>query len=83
MVTVNETRKEQFSALLERCAYLNADVRPCAEQQYFTVTIPPPWCTATYQKAQEIQDKIKEWSKQYPNAVCYCFDCYSTLVYVL
>ena len=29
------------------------------------------------------RDQIKEWSKQYPNVVCYCFDGYSTLVYVL
>jgi hypothetical protein len=33
--------------------------------------------------AQEVQDKIKEWSRQYTGVVCYCFDSFSTLLYVL
>ena len=42
-----------------------------------------PWNDPARRAAQAIQDQIKEWSKQYPNVVCYCFDGYSTLVYVL
>lgn len=53
------------------------------EQGYFTVLFPPPWNPSRLCEAQEIQEKIKEWSKQYPGVVCYCFDCCSTLVYVL
>ena len=34
-------------------------------------------------KAQEVQDRIKKWSEQYPNVICYCFDSFSTLLYVL
>lgn len=83
MVVVNETKRGQLLALLEQCAHLNADVRPRTEQGYFTVTVPPPWNGPSQRKAQEMQDKIKKWSEQYPNVVCYCFDSFSTLLYVL
>ncbi len=53
------------------------------EQRYFTVLFPPPWNYSRQCEAQAIQEKIKEWSKQYPHVVCYCFDSYSTLLYVL
>lgn len=53
------------------------------EQGYFTVLFPPPWNPSRLCEAQAVQEKIKEWSKQYPGVVCYCFDCCSTLVYVL
>ena len=33
--------------------------------------------------AQEMQNRIKKWSEQYPNVICYCFDSFSTLLYVL
>ena len=49
------------------------------EQRYFTVLFPPPWNYSRQCEAQAIQEKIKEWSKQYPHVVCYCFDSYSTL----
>ncbi|MCQ5028104.1 hypothetical protein NE547_00940 [Flavonifractor sp. DFI.6.63] len=70
-------------ALLEQCVHLDADVRPRTEKCFFTVTVPPPWNGPARRAAQAVQDQIKEWSKQYPNVVCYCFDSYSTLVYVL
>ena len=69
MVVVSETKESQLLALLE--------------QGFFTVTVPPPWNGPARRAAQAVQDQIKEWSKQYPNVVCYCFDSYSTLVYVL
>ena len=78
MVVVSETKESQLLALLEQCVHLDADVRPRTEKCFFTVTVPPP-----RRAAQAVQDQIKEWSKQYPNVVCYCFDSYSTLVYVL
>lgn len=34
-------------------------------------------------EAQAVQEQIKEWAEQYPNVVCYCFDSFSTLLYVL
>ena len=48
-----------------------------------TVTVPPPWNMSNQKTAQEVQDKIKEWSRQYTGVVCYCFDSFSTLLYVL
>lgn len=83
MVVVSETKESQLLALLEQCVHLDADVRPHTEKGFFTVTVPPPWNGSARRAAQAIQDQIKEWSKQYPNVVCYCFDGYSTLVYVL
>ena len=78
MVVVNETKRGQLLALLEQCAHLNADVRPRTDKGYFTVTVPPPWNGPAKQKAQEMQNRIKKWSKQYPNVICYCFDSFST-----
>ena len=83
MVVVNETKRGQLLALLEQCAHLNADVRPRTDKGYFTVTVPPPWNGLTHGAAQKVQDKIKEWSRQYTGVVCYCFDSFSTLLYVL
>ena len=83
MVVVSETKESQLLALLEQCVHLDADVRPRTEKGFFTVTVPPPWNGSARRAAQAIQDQIKEWSKQYPNVVCYCFDGYSTLDYVL
>lgn len=83
MVVANGTKKGQLTELLEQCARLNADVRPCMEQGYFTVAVPPPWNISAQPAAQEVQEQIKEWAEQYPNVVCYCFDSFSTLLYVL
>ena len=83
MVVVSETKESQLLALLEQCVHLDADVRPRTEKCFFTVTVPPPWNGSARRAAQAIQGQFKEWSKQYPNVVCYCFDGYSTLVYVL
>ena len=83
MIVVNGTKKGQLTELLEQCAHLNADVRSCMEQGYFTVTVPPPWTISAQSAAQEVQEKIKEWAAQYPNVICYCFDSFSTLLYVL
>lgn len=74
MVVVNETKRGQLLALLEQCAHLNADVRPRTDKGYFTVTVPPPWNGPAQRKAQEVQDRIKKWSEQYPNVICYS-DC--------
>ena len=83
MVVVKGTKKGQLEALLEQCVQLNADVRPNIEQGYFTVTVPPPWNISAQLVAQAVQEQIKEWAEQYPNVVCYSFDSFSTLLYVL
>lgn len=71
---IAEKKKSQITALYEQCSNLPADVRSCLENGYFTVTVPPPWNMSNQKTAQEVQDKIKEWSRQYTGVVCYCFD---------
>jgi len=83
MVVVSETKESQLLALLEQCVHLDADVRPRTEKGFFTVTVPPPWNISAQLVAQAVQEQIKEWAEQYPNVVCYCFDSFSTLLYVL
>ena len=81
-VSVMEKDK-QLSVLAGMCDELPVIVQFLQDQQSVTVTIPPPWDAAAEIKALEIQETIKEWSKQYPNVICYCFDSFSTLLYVL
>lgn len=76
-------KDKQLSVLADMCYELPVIVRCQRDQQSVTVTIPPPWDAAAEIKALEIQETIKEWSKQYPNVVCYCFDSFSTLLYAL
>lgn len=59
---IAEKKKSQITALYEQCSNLPADVRSCLENGYFTVTVPPPWNMSNQKTAQEVQDKIKEWS---------------------
>lgn len=68
---IAEKKKSQIAALYEQCSGLPADVRSCLENGYFTVTVPPPWNMSNQKVAQEVQDKIKEWSRQYTGVVCY------------
>lgn len=76
-------KDKQLSALANQCNEFPVIVQFQQDQQSVTVTIPPPWDAASEMKALEIQETIKEWSKQYPNVICYCFDSFSTLLYVL
>ena len=76
-------KDKQLSVLADMCDELPVIVRFQQDQQSVTVTIPPPWDAAAEIKALEIQETIKEWSMQYPNVVCCCFDSFSTLLYVL
>ena len=76
---IAEKKKSQITALYEQCSNLPADVRSCLENGYFTVTVPPPWNMSNQKVAQEVQES----SMQYTGVVCYCFDSFSTLLYVL
>ena len=76
-------KDKQLSVLADMCYELPVLVTYQREQQSVTVTIPPPWDAAAEIKALKVQDTIKEWSKQYPNVICYCFDSFSTLLYAL
>ena len=76
-------KETQITALYDRCCKLDAEVRYRPENLTVTVLVPPPWDAISECKALSTQNTIKEWSEQYPNVVCYCFDSFSTLLYVL
>lgn len=79
----NCDKKSQITALLEQCRELPAEVQYKPEHLSATVIVPPPWDMVAEKEAICTQNKIKEWAEQYPNVVCYCFDSFSTLLYVL
>lgn len=76
-------KQRQIHTLWDQCQSLEADIRFGPQRESFTVLIPPPWNEDTESAARAIQGRIKQWSEQYPDIVCYCFDSYSTLLYVL
>lgn len=80
---ITDNKKSQITALYDQCRELPAMVRYKPENMEMTVIVPPPWDTVAERRAISTQETIKEWSKQYPDVVCYCFDSYSTLLYVL
>lgn len=81
---VNAMEKDkQLSALADMCYELPVFVTFQRDQLSVTVTIPPPWDAAAEIEALKMQKKIKEWSKQYSDVICYCFDSFSTLLYAL
>ena len=74
---------EQLSVLAQQCNSLPVILKFQPEQQSMTAIVPPPWDAVSEQRARNTQETIKELSKQYPNVICYCFDSFSTLLYVL
>lgn len=76
-------KDKQLSVLADMCDELPVIVSFQRDQQSVTVTIPPPWDAVSEMKALDLQETIKKWSKQYPDVICYCFDSFSTLLYVL
>lgn len=77
------SKESQITALYDQCCELPAEVRYKPENLTITVLVPPPWDEVAERKALSTQNTIKELSEQYPNVVCYCFDSFSTLLYVL
>ena len=76
-------KDQQLTTLVQQCNALPVCIRVAPEDLSVTVTVPPSWDAVAEMKATKIQETIKDWSKQYPNVVCYCFDSFSTLLYVL
>lgn len=76
-------KREELIALLEQYKDLNADIRCNTEQMSIVILIHTAWKAVSEADALSVQQTIKEWSKQYPDMVCYCFDSFSTLLYVL
>lgn len=76
-------KQKELLTLLEQYKDLGADIRCNTEQMSIVILIPTAWKSVNESDALSVQEKIKEWSKQYPDVVCYCFDSFSTLLYVL
>lgn len=76
-------KQKELLTLLEQYKDLGTDIRCNTEQMSIVILIPTAWKSVSESDALSVQEKIKEWSKQYPDVVCYCFDSFSTLLYVL
>lgn len=77
-------KSDQLNRMLAFCRSLDADVRYSKGNGSITILT---WCDDGTAEAEEaarvIQSTLKEESARYPNIVCYCFDAYSTLIYVV
>ncbi len=78
-----EDRAAEIARMLDGFQNLQASVCCNKEQMAITVIVHPPWSAEAEDTALQAQSEIKEWSKQQPEMVCYCFDSFSTLLYVL
>ncbi len=77
-------KSDQLHAILTVCRDLGAEVDYCQERGYFTAMV---WedgrLSADTSRARSIQKQIQKETAQYPGLVCYCFDPFSTLVYMV
>lgn len=77
-------KSDQLHAILTVCRNLGAEVDYRQERGYFTAMV---WedgrLSADTSRAHAIQKQIQEKTAQYPGLVCYCFDPFSTLVYIV
>lgn len=84
MKEMSEWQRRQLEAVMAVCESLGADVRYRPECGHFTAMI---WedgtCAHSESDARSVQKKIQEKTAQYSSLVCYCFDAFSTLVYVI
>lgn len=70
--------------LMEKCRKLDAEIRFSARNRNFTVMVWQGWDAPDPKNhAKAIQTQVKELAKQYPRVTCYCFDDFSTLLYVV
>ena len=74
----------QLEELLSYCSQLDLKIRYDQKNHYFTAIA---WCPDRIfppeETAAAIQRQIQEESTHFPGLVCYCFDPFSTLVYVV
>ncbi len=77
-------KSNQLHAMLAVCRNLGAEVDYCQERNYFTAMV---WederLSADVSRARLIQKQIQKKTAQYSGLVCYCFDPFSTLVYMV
>ena len=76
--------ESRLSALCAVCQELGAEVRCDPERGYFTATVWNGWEQEEQKdSALAIQQTIKQETAQHDGLVCYCFDPFSTLVYMV
>ena len=81
---MDEQRTAPLRELLEVCRSLGAETRYYPERRAFTAMVWTGWDTPCgIGEALAVQQKIQRTAAQYPSIVCYCFDPFSTLVYML
>lgn len=77
-------KKTELEILLEKCRKLDVDLRYNPQRKYFTALVwEHPNDAFDEARALLIQQKIKQMTGQYPGLVCYCFDPFSTLIYIV
>ncbi len=72
--------KQQLQSISDICSALGADVRYNPEYRHLTVLA---WEDEGEQRAHFIQQQIQRQAANTPELVCYCFDLFSTLVYMI
>lgn len=81
---MDEQRTAPLRELLEVCRNLGAETRYYPERRAFTAMVWTGWDTPCgIGEALAVQQEIQRTAAQYPSIVCYCFDPFSTLVYML
>lgn len=71
---------QQFQRISDICSALGADVRYNQECRHLIVLA---WEDEGEQRALFIQQQIQRQTANDPRLVCYCFDLFSTLVYMI
>lgn len=74
------TQNQLLQGISDACSALGADVRYDPENQCLTVLA---WENEGIQRARFIQRQIQRQAGNDSGLVCYCFDPFSTLVYVI
>ena len=81
---MDEQRMAPLREILEVCRNLGAETRYYPERRAFTAMVWTGWDTPCgIGEALAIQQEIQRTAAQYPSIVCYCFDPFSTLVYMV
>lgn len=74
----------ELLALMDRCMELGAEITFRPQYRCFIVMVWRGWDSPDPQnQAKDIQMQVKALAEQYPHVVCYCFDEYSTMLYVV
>lgn len=78
-------KQEQLARMRDECERLGTIIGENPDHpHYFTATVREAWADDGQRaRAALIQRGIRFAAEQYPDIVCYCFDTFSTLIYVI